>query len=239
MSANQKRPVAAPPEDAPADPETPMTAAPPRPLDRPAAAWAAPESPSNTLSGKALADRRKEIAEGVTDEELAEIDALFERAVADHGRRLLAIARGIVGNRFSPEDVVQQAMMNLYKHRRRYDWHEPGPLMRRATVNEALRLLRPPRMTMVQDDHPAPVKEKDAPDARLIENETVRRVRAAIEQLPDHFRSALVLCEYEQMSYQQISQTLDCSIPQVKTWLHRARRRLATMLEDLATDGQK
>src|SRR5690349_24773038 len=82
-------------------------------------------------------------------------DELFERAVADHSRRLLAIARGIVGNRASPEDVVQQAVMNLYQHRERYDWHEPGPLLRRAVVNEALRLLRAPKLSMVQDDHPS------------------------------------------------------------------------------------
>ncbi len=198
----------------------------------PAAAWSGPRA-AEGLTGRELADRRKEIAASVTAEQAAETDVLFEKAVAEHGRRLLGIARGIVGYRASPEDVVQQAMMNLYKHRHRYDWHAPGPLMRRATVNEALRILRPPRMSMVQDDHPAPEKPKDAPDSRLQEGETVAAVRAAIEQLPPHFKAAIVLCEYEQMSYQQISETLDCSIPQVKTWLHRARRRLAEMLEDL------
>ena len=53
-------------------------------------------------------------------------DELFERAVREHSRRLLAIARGVVGNRASPEDVVQQALLNLYQHRARYDWHEAG-----------------------------------------------------------------------------------------------------------------
>ena len=43
--------------------------------------------------------------------------ALFEKAVGDHSRRLLAIARAIVGNRASAEDVVQQALTNLFKHR--------------------------------------------------------------------------------------------------------------------------
>src|SRR6059058_4699349 len=82
-------------------------------------------------------------------------DELFERAVQTHTRRLLAIARGIVGNRASPEDVVQQAIMNLYQHRDRYDWREPGGLMRRSVVNEALRILRQPRMSVVAEDHPA------------------------------------------------------------------------------------
>jgi RNA polymerase sigma factor (sigma-70 family) len=154
---------------------------------------------------------------------------LFEKAVRLHSRRLLAIARAIVGTRASPEDVVQQAVMNLYQHRQRYDWREPGGLLKRAVVNEALRLLRHPRMTMVSEDH------ADQPGGgvdELIDDETVTQVRSAIARLPDHFRSALVLCEYENLSYVEIADALGASVPQVKTWLHRARRQLAEMLKE-------
>src|ERR1700759_1449492 len=114
---------------------------------------------------------------------------LFEIAVGTHSRRLLAIARGIVGNRASPEDVVQQAIMNLYQHRDRYDWREPGGLMRRSVVNEALRILRQPRMTAVADDQPA--SRAHSRVGGMIDEETVAQVRRAIEQLPEHFRAAL------------------------------------------------
>src|SRR5690349_3334876 len=151
-------------------------------------------------------------------------DELFERAVRLHSRRLLAIARAIVGNRASAEDVVQQAMVNLYQHRERYDWRQPGGLMRRTVVNEALRLLRQPRMTVVADDHPG---RSDSPGRDMLDAEMIARVRAAIDQLPEHFRAALLLCEYEQMSYDQIAEVLDVTIPPVKTCLHRSRRQLA------------
>jgi RNA polymerase sigma-70 factor (ECF subfamily) len=167
--------------------------------------------------------------EGVTVE-------LFEKAVLAHSRRLLAIARAVVGNRASPEDVLQQALANLFQHRARYDWREPGGLMRRAVVNEALRILRQPRMAEVAPDHPSPTA---APDGGMIENETVARVRAAIDRLPEHFRAALVLCEYEGMAYVQIAEVLGASVPQVKTWLHRGRRQLARMLEDFANAEQE
>ena len=159
---------------------------------------------------------------------------LFERAVRQHSRRLLAIARAIVGTRAAPEDVVQQAVMNLYQHRHRYDWREPGGLLKRAVVNEALRLLRHPRMSMVADDHPSGASG-NAVDG-MIDDETVVQVRGAIARLPDHFRAALVLCEYEQLSYVEIAQALGASVPQVKTWLHRARRQLAGMLEGYVKD---
>jgi RNA polymerase sigma-70 factor, ECF subfamily len=154
---------------------------------------------------------------------------LFEAAVRTHSRRLLAIARAIVGSSAAAEDVLQQAILNLYQHRDRYDWSEPIGLMRRTVVNEALRLLRQPRMTLVADDHPG---QSDSPLGQMIGNETIDRVRRAISQLPEHFRAALVLCEYEQMSYVQIAEVLNCSVPQVKTWLHRGRLQLADKLRD-------
>lgn len=161
--------------------------------------------------------------------------ALFERAVREHSRRLLAIARAIVANRASPEDVVQQALTNLYQHRARYDWREPAGLMRRAVVNEALRVLRQPKMIVVSDEHPG---RPSSPVAGMIDRETILRVQQAIERLPDHFRSALVLCEYENMAYAQIAEVLGASIPQIKTWLHRGRRQLAQMLAEFGPARQ-
>jgi RNA polymerase sigma-70 factor (ECF subfamily) len=158
----------------------------------------------------------------------AEVTAeLFDKAVRQHSRRLLAIARAIVGTRASPEDVVQQALMNLYQHRMRYDWREPGGLLKRAVVNESLRLLRHPRMSVVAEDHP---DHTETPVAGMIDNELTQQVRKAIARLPDHFRAALVLCEYENLSYVEIAQSLGASVPQVKTWIHRARRQLEEML---------
>jgi RNA polymerase sigma-70 factor, ECF subfamily len=153
---------------------------------------------------------------------------LFENAVRLHSRRLLAIARAIVGSQAAAEDVLQQAILNLYQHRDRYDWREPAGLLRRTVVNEALRTLRQPRMSVVADDHPG---REDSPVGHMIDHETIEQVRRAIDQLPDHFRAALVLCEYENLSYVEIASLLDCSVPQVKTWLHRGRRQLAEKLK--------
>jgi RNA polymerase sigma-70 factor (ECF subfamily) len=165
-------------------------------------------------------------------------EELFERAVRAHSRRLIAIARAIVGNRTSPEDVVQQALVNLFQHRQRYDWREPGGLMRRSVVNEALRILRQPRMGVVAEDHPDAGRQP-SPAGEMIDQETVAQVRRAIAELPEHFRAALVLCEYEGMSYDQIAETLDVTLAQVKTWLHRGRRQLAEKLKGYMEERTK
>lgn len=83
-------------------------------------------------------------------------------------------------------------------------------------------------MSIVQDEQPA--LRDQTPVAGLVENETVQQVRKAIAKLPEHFRAALVLCEYENMSYQEIADTLGASVPQVKTWIFRGRRQLEEML---------
>ena len=174
------------------------------------------------------------MSDGERKFELASSDVtadLFDKAVRQHSRRLLAIARAIVGTRASPEDVVQQALMNLYQHRMRYDWREPGGLLKRAVVNEALRLLRHPRMSMVADEHP---DTASTPVEGMIDSELTLQVRKAIARLPDHFRAALVLCEYENLSYVEIAESLGASVPQVKTWIHRGRRQLAEMLKEYA-----
>ena len=162
-----------------------------------------------------------------------DMDALFERLILDHSTRLQAIARGIVGRRFSPEDVVQQAFTSLYEHRERYDWSVPLPLLRRAVVNEALRLLRRPPMAPIDS---VDVGIDDSPAEALVTSELVEQVRRAIDKLPDHFRAALVLCEYERLSYPEIAQELGITLQQTKTWIFRARRQLEKMLGDYVRD---
>ncbi len=84
-------------------------------------------------------------------------------------------------------------------------------------------------MSVVLDDHPAP--RDDSPVGGMIGQETVAQVQKAISQLPEHFRAALVLCEYEQMSYNEIAEVLEVTVAQVKTWLHRGRKQLGEKLK--------
>jgi RNA polymerase sigma-70 factor (ECF subfamily) len=120
--------------------------------------------------------------------------------------------------------------MNLYEHRHRYDWQQPGGLVRRTVVNEALRILRQPKLAVYAEETAEP-GEENSPGSRMMESETILQVRRAIDRLPENFRAALVLCEYEKMPYAQIAETLDATIPQVKTWIFRARRQLGEMLK--------
>ena len=102
--------------------------------------------------------------------------------------------------------------------------------MRRSVVNEALLRAASPAANDGGRGRKLATRDVSVMGG-LIDRETIQQVRDAIDRLPEHFRAALVLCEYENMDYAQIAHVLDASIPQIKTWLHRGRRQLARMLE--------
>lgn len=62
--------------------------------------------------------------------------------------------------------------------------------------------------------------------------ETVGRVRQAISTLPQNYREAVILCELEEMSYEEAASALDCPVGTVRSRLHRARALLVEKLHD-------
>jgi RNA polymerase sigma-70 factor, ECF subfamily len=62
--------------------------------------------------------------------------------------------------------------------------------------------------------------------------ETVGRVRQAIGTLPQNYREAVILCELEEMSYEEAAAALSCPVGTVRSRLHRARALLAEKLHD-------
>jgi RNA polymerase sigma-70 factor (ECF subfamily) len=69
-----------------------------------------------------------------------------------------------------------------------------------------------------------------APDASLLEAELQQAIEEAIQRLPETQRMALVLRRYQQLSYEQIAEVLDLSVPAVKSVLFRARTELRSRL---------
>ena len=65
------------------------------------------------------------------------------------------------------------------------------------------------------------------------QRERLEKVRAAVMELPVEFRETVVLCELEEMSYDQAARTLDCPIGTIRSRLHRGRALLLAKLEML------
>lgn len=103
----------------------------------------------------------------------------------------------------------------------------------RIAHNTAISMLRRRRESvMAPEDMPELVGGID-PARSSAAMSDLRQVRAALEQLDELSRSAVILREVEGMSYQEIADTLEVPISTVKTRLLRARKRLAAAIGDV------
>lgn len=79
---------------------------------------------------------------------------------------------------------------------------------------------------------------RETPESILLEQATQQQVQAALEQVPVIFREVLLLCDVEEMSYQEIADTLAVPIGTVMSRLHRARKALRAALEEKAQEAK-
>lgn len=167
-------------------------------------------------------------------------DMLFEAAVNANMGRLIALARAMLGvptrDSKSPEDLVQDALLKLFRQRHVYDWSDGGwSLMAKSVARNVISCRRRKLGQSLDADealHDSLGEEMD-PSQRITSEEATAIMRARIEALPDSWRQALVLREQRGLAYKEIAEMLGASEAQVKTWLHRARARLlAQMAED-------
>ncbi|MGB9428373.1 MAG: RNA polymerase sigma factor RpoE [Gammaproteobacteria bacterium] len=79
----------------------------------------------------------------------------------------------------------------------------------------------------------ARLKDMDTPERLLLTEEIQRTVEAAIEQLPEELRTAIVLREIEGMSYEEIAQTMSCPVGTVRSRIFRAREAIDGKLRPL------
>ncbi|NUN93609.1 MAG: sigma-70 family RNA polymerase sigma factor [Verrucomicrobiae bacterium] len=174
--------------------------------------------------------------------EEAAFDALVEKFQAPVYNYILRH----VGRAEDAEDLAQNVFVQVARSAPRY---QPTArfttwlftIARNLCLNEYRRRGRHPLQSLEQaaTDHPEAEPPQYAdPSARpasetLIEQEFQSRVLAAIRRLPENQRSAVMLCRYEEMPYEEIAKVLGISLSATKSVLHRARETLKRELRDL------
>ena len=163
----------------------------------------------------------------------------FEELVEKHQALVAGTVARMLGSNSDVEDIAQQVFIRVWKSARRYvprakftTWLLK--ITRNLVFNELRRSKRRPHVPLQSEpgaeDPPLKDETNLAPDASLLESELQRTIEEAILQLPESQRMALVLRRYEQLSYEQIAEVLDLSIPAVKSVLFRARTELRSRL---------
>lgn len=90
-----------------------------------------------------------------------------------------------------------------------------------------------------EEDHDSiPATDSPTPESLLIDQADREMLHQALQELPVHFREILLLCEVEEMSYQEISETLAIPSGTVMSRLFRARRALRRLLQAKLQGGR-
>jgi RNA polymerase sigma-70 factor (ECF subfamily) len=138
----------------------------------------------------------------------------------------------MLGDQAEAEDVAQDAMLRLW--RQAADWRageaRVSTWLYRVVHNLCIDRMRRRRPQVPVEDAPEPVDPDPGVLEQMARSETGRAVAAAIAELPERQRQALVLRHFEGWSNPQIGEALDCSVEAVESLLARARRQLAARL---------
>ncbi len=179
--------------------------------------------------------------------------AAFDTIVKRYERRIVAYLIRIVGEREEALDCSQEVFVRVYTKAQLYDPSSPFKAwLYRIATNAGLDALRKRRrrrwtsldgtLFKVTADNPAAgsaspaalSSEPPAPagnaETDVLASERTQLVRRAIGTLPEKYRTAVVLRDLQELSYQDIAGVLDCSIGTVKSRVNRARNLLREKL---------
>lgn len=163
----------------------------------------------------------------------------FEQLVERHQRLVVGTVSRMLGNNSDAEDIAQQVFVRVWKSAKRYvprakftTWLLK--ITRNLVFNELRRRSRHPQVPLQteaeEEERPIRDEHAAAPDASLLEQELQKAIDAAIANLPEAQRLAVILRRYEELSYEEIAETLEQSVSAVKSLLFRARTELRTSL---------
>jgi RNA polymerase sigma-70 factor (ECF subfamily) len=157
----------------------------------------------------------------------------FTEIVTRHLAPLIHFALRYVGRRPDAEDVAQEAFIRLWNNAP--NWEEKGFSLRswiyRVTYNLCIDELRKRKPVSPVDDD-ASLTAGEQPDENLYRNQQQQKVAAALKELPERQRTALVLCVYQGLSNLDAAAVMDISVDALESLLSRARRALRNTMTE-------
>jgi RNA polymerase sigma factor (sigma-70 family) len=159
----------------------------------------------------------------------------WDDLVRQHSSRVYRLAYRLTGNQHDAEDLTQEVFVRVFRSLSSYT---PGTFegwLHRITTNLFLDMARRRQrirfeglgdqaVGLLRDDEPTPAQ---AFDARHLDTD----VQQALEALAPEYRAAVVLCDIEGLSYEEIAATLGVKLGTVRSRIHRGRAQLRAALD--------
>lgn len=154
----------------------------------------------------------------------------FAQLFDQYSRRLFQTAYLIIGDRTAAEDVLQEAFLQTFRSLHQLREHGAFPAwLYRTAVREAQRRSRSMQSERFFLRSLAKQRPVTAPDIALPSAQR-ELVRSALDRLPELHRTAVILHYFADRPLQEIAATMGVPEGTVKSWLHRAKRKLADLL---------
>ena len=165
--------------------------------------------------------------------------AAFELLMRRHNQRVFRVVRSVLRDTDDIEDVIQQAYVQAFLHLDQFGGNARwSTWLCRIAINEALARLRQRgrfvSIEAVSEEAMANLSRGSGgdPERAASGREFSKMVEQAIDELPEIYRSVLILREVEGMTTEETASVLDVQTDVIKTRLHRARASLREAIED-------
>jgi RNA polymerase sigma factor (sigma-70 family) len=158
----------------------------------------------------------------------------WDEIVAQHSARVYRLAYRLTGNPHDAEDLTQEVFVRVFRSLSSYT---PGTFegwLHRITTNlfldQARRKAKIRFDALAEDADQRMPGRVPSPDLTLMDNHFEDDVEAALASLPPDFRAAVVLCDIEGLSYDEIADVLGLKLGTVRSRIHRGRSMLRKAL---------
>ena len=176
----------------------------------------------------------KEIVEAV----LAGRTDLYAEIVERYQQKVANLTFKLCGGKLEADEVTQQVFVELYTALPRFRFDSKlSSFIYRITVNVVCKMMNRQRRFVSSDRHDDDDYRPETPsgdlnaEQQIVRNEQLEQLRAAIGHLKSEQRTALVLHAFEDFSYQQIADVMQCTLSKVESLIFRAKKNLAKELK--------
>jgi RNA polymerase sigma-70 factor (ECF subfamily) len=166
----------------------------------------------------------------------------FESTAEQYQRRVYTFARYLLSNPEEAEDVTQEVLLRLWRHRDGVEQERVGAWLLRVTRNACYDLLRRRRAAAAhglevaggleaEEARSLPSTEPD-PESRMRDADFRRRLLEELDRLGEPYKSVVILREVQGLSHREIGEALGVPEVTVRVHLHRGRLKLREQLRE-------
>lgn len=167
--------------------------------------------------------------------------AAFDRLMGMHERRMYAVALRMCANREDAQDCLQEAMLRIYRAIRGFKSQSSfATWAYRITMNTCLDELRRKKnrqntsLDNLVEQGWSPTDGDNTPEKHAVHAETRRMLHAAIRELPEDMRAAVVMRDIDGYAYDEIAGILNTNVGTIKSRISRGREKLREKLKENA-----